>query len=491
MGHVRARVAPSRRLASVDAYPPKRRNLVDNRALLTLAVGAADVLAITAAAAAVYARQPPAGAADAYRYACTIALFAIIVVILMRRMELFALEAVIDWREGLKRMVGAVVGAGSVLAALLVGFDVPRLDAWSSFGILIATTALALAAGRTAAAATARSLLDQGALTREVAILGATRQARLFVERLQRARHPGTRIIGVFDDRKTRIDDDLPGAPMIGDLQALAVLVRRGRVDDVVLALPWNAQARVLALIEQLRSLPVNVSLAFDTVAYDLDARPLVERRDLPALTIHAAPLDGWGGIAKAIEDRLLAFAALIALAPLMVLIAALIRIDSRGPVIFRQKRFGFNNEVIEIFKFRTMYAHVGTAVAPFRQARRDDPRVTRVGRLLRRTSLDELPQLVNVLQGRMSLVGPRPHVGEIHDCFARLIRNYDARHKIKPGITGWAQINGCRGETDTLDKMRRRVELDIWYVEHWSVLLDLRILLTTLVRGWTHTNAY
>lgn len=491
MGHVRARVAPDRRLVPVEGFAPKRRGLAANRALLALLVGAADVFAISAAGATVYAGQPPAGAEDAYRYACTVALFAIIVVILMRRMDLFALETVIDWRDGLKRVVGSVGAAGAVLAALLAGFDIPHLDAWSWFAVLIATTTAALAAGRTACAATTRSLLDHGALTREVAIVGATRQGRLFAERLQRAQQPGMRIIGVFDERRTRIDDSLPGVPLVGDLQALTLLVRRGRVDEVVLALPWNAQGRVLALLERLRSLPVGVSLAFDTVAYDLDARVIGDRRALPALPIHAAPLDGWGGLAKTIEDKLLAAAALIALAPLMALIAAIIRIDSPGPVIFRQKRFGFNNEVIEIFKFRTMYADAGDAVTPFRQARRDDPRVTRIGRLLRRTSLDELPQLVNVLQGRMSLVGPRPHVGEIHDCFARLIRNYDARHKIKPGITGWAQINGCRGETDTLEKMRMRVELDIWYVEHWSVLLDLRILLTTLVRGWTHKNAY
>ncbi len=490
MGHVRAQLKPNQQFASVDTQSPPRRPRLNDRPMLVLGIVAADLLAIAAAAAAVSVPDALTGTGNAPRYAAAVALFAAVLLIAMQRTGLFALPAVVRWRDAIKKVVGAVTVAGALLAALAIGLDVARLYPTPWFAALLAATTLTLALSRTAGAAAIRSLLDNGTLTRAVAIVGATRQANLLVKRLQESNSPGTRIVGVFDERRTRIPGEVQGVPIRGDIHALHVLVRRGMIDDVVVALPWNAEGRVLELIERMRPLPVSVSLAYDTVAYEVQADAAAKRREMPAVNIHPAPLDGWRGIAKDVEDKVLALAALIALAPLMLLIAALIRLDSRGPVIFRQKRFGFNNEVIEIFKFRTMYDDAETRAA-FRQARRDDPRVTRVGRLLRRTSLDELPQLVNVLQGRMSLVGPRPHVGEIHDLYTRVISDYDARHKIKPGITGWAQINGCRGETDTVEKMRTRVAFDLWYVEHWSLALDVKILLTTLIHGWTHKNAY
>jgi putative colanic acid biosynthesis UDP-glucose lipid carrier transferase len=200
--------------------------------------------------------------------------------------------------------------------------------------------------------------------------------------------------------------------------------------------------------------------------------------------------MSGWGGAVKWIEDKVLATMLLVGLAPLMAAIAVAIKMDSPGPVLFRQRRYGFNNEDIEVLKFRTMY-HFRPPEVGFVQATRDDPRVTRLGALLRKSSLDELPQLLNVLGGSMSLIGPRPHAIAHNEQFVPLVASYDARHKVKPGITGWAQVNGFRGETDNIEKMRARVEHDIYYIENWSLWFDLKILILTALVVWTHPNAY
>lgn len=210
----------------------------------------------------------------------------------------------------------------------------------------------------------------------------------------------------------------------------------------------------------------------------------------IPVTEIASAPLTGWSGLVKQTEDKIVAAIVMVMLSPLMLGLALAIRLDSAGPILFRQKRYGFNNEVIVVYKFRSMY-HNRPPETGVPQATKHDPRVTRVGRILRRTSLDELPQLLNVLKGDMSLIGPRPHAVEHNEQYAKLIGGYHGRHKVKPGITGWAQVNGFRGETDTVDKMRMRVEHDIHYIENWSVWFDLKILVMTAFIGWTSKNAY
>ena len=198
-----------------------------------------------------------------------------------------------------------------------------------------------------------------------------------------------------------------------------------------------------------------------------------------PMLTIYRRPFTSWSRIVKRAEDMILGTAATVLLAPVMLLIAIAVKLDSPGPALFRQQRLGFNNNVITVFKFRTM-KHRSAPETGVPQAQRGDPRVTRLGRILRRTSLDELPQLLNVLNGAMSLVGPRPHALAHNEQYAELIDDYLGRHRVQPGITGWAQVNGLRGETDTLDKMQRRVEFDLAYIDNWSVLMDLRIMVLT-----------
>src|SRR5262249_13558848 len=208
----------------------------------------------------------------------------------------------------------------------------------------------------------------------------------------------------------------------------------------------------------------------------------------IPMLAVHERPIVGWSLLLKEIEDRLFAAVLLLVLLPVFALIALAIKLDSQGPVFFRQKRYGFNNNPITIFKFRQMVASPEEAGVP--QARRNDPRVTRVGAFLRRTSLDELPQLINVLNGEMSLVGPRPHAVAHNEQYAKVIDDYLSRHRVKPGITGWAQVNGLRGETDTPEKMRLRVQHDLFYIDNWSFWFDLKILALTPFAA-INRNAY
>ena len=333
-------------------------------------------------------------------------------------------------------------------------------------------------------------LARSGTLVRNIAIVGASGQAKHLVERLRREEAPWKRIIGIFDDRRTRITEEIDGFPVLGNLDDLVSYVRRGHVQDVVITLPWSADSRLIDIISKLRALPVHIYLGSDLIGYHFQQHREQQLAGMSVLEIASAPLTGWSGILKRVEDRVISIAALLLLSPLMMLIAIAIRLDSPGPVLFRQKRYGFNNEVIVVYKFRSMY-HNRPPETGVPQATRNDPRVTRVGRFLRRTSLDELPQLFNVIRGEMSLIGPRPHAVEHNKKYAVLIGDYHWRHKVKPGITGWAQVNGFRGETDTLEKMRLRFEHDVYYIENWSLWFDVKILVMTAFIGWTSRNAY
>jgi len=210
----------------------------------------------------------------------------------------------------------------------------------------------------------------------------------------------------------------------------------------------------------------------------------------MTVVNLNASPLTGYNTLVKMLLDALFSVVVLTLLAPLFALIAFAIKLDSPGPVFFKQKRHGWDGKVIQVLKFRTMH-HVETGVDDAQQAQRDDSRITTVGRFLRKTSLDELPQFINVVRGDMSVVGPRPHPLALNKSYVSRIEAYMQRHRVKPGITGWAQIHGLRGETETLEKMQRRIEHDLYYIEHWSLWLDMKIIALTVVGGWTGSNAY
>jgi putative colanic acid biosynthesis UDP-glucose lipid carrier transferase len=357
---------------------------------------------------------------------------------------------------------------------------------WFLFGMiaLIATrvaTAYVLARGPVAAM-----------LVRQIAIVGRGEDAARLAS-IMGAGEPGFRLAAVYV-----VDEPTPlmlpsGTLRLASLAELEDAIRANIVDKVVLAVPPNAAEVLADLLPALRCLPVEVGWAPEPPDLRAPILGLTDLGGVPVLRLSERPLDGWRAILKGIEDRMLAAILLTAAAPALLLIAAAIKVDSPGPVFYRQQRRGFSRESIAVLKFRSMYRELcdGPDAAVVRQATRDDPRVTRVGRILRRTSLDELPQLINVLRGEMSLVGPRPHAMAHDQHYGKLIDNYLARHRVKPGITGWAQVNGYRGETSNLEQMRRRVELDLYYIDHWSIWLDAQILFRTLIVGFVHRQAY
>lgn len=318
-----------------------------------------------------------------------------------------------------------------------------------------------------------------------IAIIGAGEHGKRLLAQLCR-RETDFDIIGIFDDRKDRLPPQIDGIPVLGGVDELLKLARATRLDRIIVALPRGAENRLSGWLKRLSILPVELDYCIDAAALApvgnqawLGSQPLVQ--------VTQRPLDGWNGILKLTQDRFLAVLLLLLSSPLLVLISIGVRLTSAGPIIFRQRRYGFNNNVFEVLKFRTMHQEETSS----RQAVRGDARVTPFGRFLRRTSLDELPQLWNVIRGDMSLVGPRPHAIAHNEQYARMIDAYLGRHRVKPGITGWAQVNGLRGETEALEKMEARVQHDLHYIENWSLLFDLRVLAKTPFVGFIHPNAY
>lgn len=336
------------------------------------------------------------------------------------------------------------------------------------------------------------SLHRQGRLTRRVAIVGAGDHGRRLIHHLRNTpQTSGIEIVGIFDDRRTRVpQDELVGIPILGTTADLIAFSRENPLDLVIVALPWSADRRLVQIMTLLRQLPIDLQLAPEEIGFRLADRPVRNLSGVPMMTIFEKPMSGWNRLIKASEDRILALILIVLIAPLAGIIALAIKLDSPGPVLFRQQRLGFNNKPFTVYKFRTMYVEAA-ADTQARQAKRNDPRVTRVGAVLRRTSLDELPQLLNVLDGSMSLVGPRPHALAHNEAFATAVREYYARHRVKPGITGWAQVHGFRGETDTQDKLEKRVEYDLYYIDNWSLFLDLKIILMTFIVGFVNKHAY
>jgi len=336
---------------------------------------------------------------------------------------------------------------------------------------------------------------ERGDLRQNVVVVGAGEYGQRLIRELRASGENSVAVLGVFDRRTTRIPEEIEGVPVRGGIPELMAYVRQNRIDEIIVALPWRSGGDLMELVQSLKNAATNVNWCPETIAFQLPVRRLSNIAGVPMLTIFERPITGRNLILKTIEDRVGALIMLVMLAPLLALIAILIRLESRGPAIFRQTRYGFNNEEFTVYKFRSMRMDAAqpsdTPGATVTQAKRGDSRITWLGNILRRTSLDELPQLLNVLRGEMSLVGPRPHAVAHNEQFGALIDEYFARHRVKPGITGWAQINGLRGETDTPEKMRRRVEYDLYYIDNWSILFDIRILFLTIFVGFVNKNAY
>ncbi len=341
-----------------------------------------------------------------------------------------------------------------------------------------------------------RSWARQGRLDRRTIIVGADENGEQLVRALEVQDDSDIKVLGVFDDRNDdRAMDTCAGSPKLGKVDDIVELARRTRIDLVLFALPISAETRILEMLKKLWVLPVDIRLSAHTNKLRFRPRSYSYLGKVPTLHVFEAPITDWDLVMKWLFDHVVGFVILVLALPVMGLVALAVKLDSPGPVLFRQKRFGFNNERIDVFKFRSMYHHQADPTAS-KVVTRNDPRVTRVGRFVRKTSLDELPQLFNVVfKSNLSLVGPRPHAvqGKLQSrLFDEAVDGYFARHRVKPGITGWAQINGWRGEVDTDEKIQKRVEFDLYYIENWSVLFDLYILLRTPLALMTKSeNAY
>jgi putative colanic acid biosynthesis UDP-glucose lipid carrier transferase len=386
-------------------------------------------------------------------------------------------------------VVWAVVCAMLIVAAFLgkVSASYSRL----ATVVWFLTTPALLISARLGVRAVLRWGRRKGANIRLMGIAGAGPLAEEIAKEMAGSAEFGMQVAGVFDDRgRDRIESAGHNAlRYAGTLSDLIEKARRRELDYVVIALPMRAEKRIIQLVDRLADTTATVYVIPDLFLFDLMRAQWTQLGALPAVSVYESPFDGLNGWLKRAEDVVLGIIFLILAALPMALIAFRVKRSSGGPVFFKQKRYGLNGRVVEVFKFRTMTTQEdGPRVT---QARQDDGRVTEFGRFLRSTSLDELPQLFNVITGEMSLVGPRPHAVAHNEEYRRMIRGYMLRHKVKPGITGWAQINGWRGETDTIGKMKTRVDHDLDYVRNWSLWLDLKILTLTVAAVLTRKNAY
>jgi Undecaprenyl-phosphate glucose phosphotransferase len=332
----------------------------------------------------------------------------------------------------------------------------------------------------------------QGRLARMVAVVGADQVGEQLLAKLQLAGENEILVAGVFDDRRTRLPPVVGGYRVLGTTDDLISFVRNTLIDQVIIALPLRAEQRIGDLVAKLRSLPVDLRLSIDPIN-SFPMRGIAEVASARMIEILDRPLKNWSRVTKWLEDRLLSTILLVIFAPLMALIALAIRIESPGPVLFVQDRFGFNDKIIRVLKFRTMRVENCDQSGATRTVP-NDSRITRIGHFLRSFSLDELPQLINVLRGEMSLVGPRPHVPAMkagERLYHEAVDNYCMRHHVLPGLTGWAQVNNSRGQIDSLAAARRRVELDIYYIDNWSLWLDFKILFMTARVALSRENAY
>jgi putative colanic acid biosynthesis UDP-glucose lipid carrier transferase len=319
-------------------------------------------------------------------------------------------------------------------------------------------------------------------------IVGANPLGCKLAQRVLEDPYYGAEVKGFFDDRNpTRLD--LPGGPLLGSLQDLPAWVRENGVGTIYITLPMVAQPRIMKMLDELGDTTASVYFVPDIFAFDLIQARFDELEGIPVVAICESPFSGFNSVLKRLSDIVFASAALLVLWPLMLTIAIGIKRTSPGPVLFRQRRYGLDGAQIMVYKFRSMRVQEDGAVV--RQATRGDDRITPFGAFLRRTSLDELPQFLNVLQGTMSIVGPRPHAVAHNEQYRKLIKRYMLRHKVKPGITGWAQVNGYRGETETVEKMESRVAYDLDYMRNWSVALDFWIMLRTVTVVFKDRNAY
>jgi Undecaprenyl-phosphate glucose phosphotransferase len=457
-------------------------------AILVWAVGASDfclVLVAAAGAFAAYYNVVDGDVAGPGRHLLTASLAATLFVGGFERLGGYRLRQLsrLEWQ-----LTRILMTWGVIISILLLVAFIGKISENYSRGWMLAWIVAAVGLqliGRCLLEIATQRWPQSNHLARNIVIFGAGDEGQQLVAKLQRSGDKSIAIRGIFDDRKSRVPQSAHGVSVLGTSDDLLHFARHVRIDDVIIALPLDAERRLKTLFEKLKGVAIDLRLSVEPIAETFQIRGMSYIGVAPVLEIADRPLKNWRAVTKWAEDKLLAALLLIAFAPLMAIVALLIKLESRGPVLFVQQRFGFNNKAISVLKFRTMYLDRGDRSGAQRTVQHD-PRVTRVGRVIRALSIDELPQLINVLRGEMSVVGPRPHaiaMKAVDDVlYGEAVAQYFHRHRVKPGITGWAQVSGLRGEVDTLSKAHARVVHDLYYIEHWSPWLDLKILLKTIV---------
>ena len=431
------------------------------------------------------------GLPDYYR---TMLMGALIFALVAEVMGAYDVDCHFSLRLAWQRVLGSwgVTGLFLVTIGFLVKISEDFSRGWAVTWFV--TGVFMVAATRAAMTVWIRRLKGQGIFNSRVAIYGASAQGQQLAQYIRGNPRLTISLVGFFDDRRDgRVPVIVEDLPVFGTADDLVAMIRDGLVDQVIVALPWSASARIQQVAQKFVLTPVRIRLAPDMANFAFAHRPLVLLGHMPVITLFERPISGTDAVVKRIEDLVLTSIILLFLWPIMLLAAIAVKLDSPGPVFFRQPREGFNNQRFDVLKFRSMTVD-DCQTDHVQQAQRGDSRITRVGRIIRATSIDELPQLLNVLKGDMSLVGPRPHAPSTRAAgrlFHEVVQSYAARHKVKPGITGWAQVCGWRGETDTEEKLVKRLEHDLHYIENWSVSFDLYILLRTIGAVLFPKNAF
>jgi Undecaprenyl-phosphate glucose phosphotransferase len=441
-----------------------------------------DIVAILLSGIVIHGLYTGYFAQDFGRHLVGVTLFAVLAALVLNSTGLYRFAAIVEPRRQVFRLAVAMLAVFALLAAMAVTFEVSARPSLNWGLLWIGATFGTVVLFRTLVALFVRSLARKGTLGRQILIYGANDQARKLIERIEKLGEPWNHIVGIFDDRVARVGPNVGRYPVMGSLEDLIAYGRENTLDEVLVALPWSAEARLLEITRSLAVLPANVRLCPELFHDEVLHGRASHHFGLPMWNAFEKPLAGWDAIEKRLFDVIFSAVVLVFAMPVALILALFIKLESRGPVLFRQKRYGFNNEVIEVYKFRSMRQEQSDPEA--RQlTQRNDPRVTRLGRFMRRTSLDELPQLINVLRGEMSVVGPRPHApkttagGRLCE---EVVDRYSRRHRVKPGLTGWAQVNGYRGTMEDEEHLQKRIEHDLYYINNWSPLFDLKILAKT-----------
>ena len=415
-------------------------------------------------------------------------------VLLLEFSDSYQLAVMRDPFHAFRRIVLSISGAFALMS--LAGFFLKISEDFSRvwFGTWYITALIACALFRFVMSRLVRRWARNGRMERRAVIVGGGKPAEELIRSIEQQPYNDIRICGVFDDRDAKRSPAIvAGYPKLGNIAELIEFARIAHIDMLIVSLPITAEARVLSLLKKLWVLPVDIRLSAHNNHLQFRPRAYSYIGSVAMIDLFDKPINDWDSVAKRAFDIFFSLFGILIFSPILIATAIAIKLESRGPVIFKQQRHGFNNELIEVWKFRSMYTDKCDPTAR-NAVVKDDPRVTRVGRFIRKSSIDELPQFFNSLRGTLSLVGPRPHAVYAHTrnlLYHEVVDGYFARHRVKPGVTGWAQINGWRGEVDSDEKIKMRTEFDLYYIENWSLWFDLKILFLTPIRLLNTDNAY